>query len=139
MGVIGIWWRGCLWTPQTDFCLLRRSLALAHLTPTGCTFKAAWFFLVLGWFPAEHPLSSNRIPNAASLPSLARLSSVDPGYCFQSYPRAFLFPACFCPFPDLSAHSHLFPPLGCHFVNRKRGWKQTRPSGVSSDQSHPSQ
>lgn len=27
MGVLGIWWRGCLWTPRTDFCLL-----------TGCTF-----------------------------------------------------------------------------------------------------
>lgn len=42
---------------------------------TGGTFKAAWFFLA-GFLLSIH------YPVIASLPSLARLSSLDPGYCF---------------------------------------------------------
>lgn len=76
------------------FLLVETISSLARLTPTGGAFRAAWFFLAGFLLSIHYP--------AASLPSLARLSSADPGYCFQSFPPAFLFPACFCPFPDSS-------------------------------------
>lgn len=100
----------------------------------GCTFPASRFFPTAELFQlsVQYPLI---IPNAAPLRTLSR-PFVPPGtflltvVLFQrlhviGFPLIVVFlGASSRPLPDFLAPLHLFPPPGCHIVNRK--WYKSR-------------